>query len=182
MTCTLKTIRKFCCFAIFAAFLLICLDSVSKFIPTGYNRAVKNHNSKDFSKALPVFAKLAKRGDKRAQYYMGRMNHLGEGRPQDKQEAVRWYRMSAEQGFARAQNNLGILMLEQGNISEAIALFEKAIAQGLPQGRKNLEAALQQEQLVIQRDLAARPNTPTRQNQNDPSMEFNFHRLRDGLR
>lgn len=165
-----------------AALLLICFDYASKFILTGYDRGVKNHDNKDFSKAYPVFAKLAKRGDKRAQYYVGRMNHLGEGRPQDKQEAVRWYRMSAEQGFARAQNNLGILMLEQGNISEAIALFEKAIAQGLPQARKNLEAALQQEQLAIARDLTVRPNTPTQQNAHDPSMEFNFHRMRDGLR
>lgn len=178
----MKSIRKFCYFAICAALLLICFDSASKFILTGYERGVKNHDSKDFSKAFPVFIKLAKQGDKRAQYYVGRMNHLGEGIPQDKREAVRWYRMSAEQGFARAQNNLGILMLEQGNISEAVALFEKAIAQGLPQARKNLEAALQQEQLVIQRDLAARPNTPAQQNAHDPSMEFNFHRMRDSLR
>lgn len=178
---SVKSIRKFCYAAICASLLLIAFDTVSQLVPTGYDSAVKKHDAKDFSKAYPVFAKLAKRGDKRAQYYMGRIHHLGEGRPQDKQEAVRWYRLSAEQGFARAQNNLGILMLEQGNISEAIALFEKVIAQGLPQGRKNLEAALQQEQLVIQRDLAARPNTPTQQNQHDPSMEFNFHRMRDGL-
>ena len=33
----------------------------------------------------------------------------GSGVPQDAAEAVRWYRLAAEQGFARAQNNLGVM-------------------------------------------------------------------------
>ena len=32
----------------------------------------------------------------------------GEGVPQDDAEAVRWYRLAADQGHATAQNNLGI--------------------------------------------------------------------------
>ncbi|MDC1308230.1 sel1 repeat family protein [Pseudomonadales bacterium] len=34
-------------------------------------------------------------------------NH-GEGTPQDYKEAVRWYRAAAEQGYAKAQYNLGL--------------------------------------------------------------------------
>ena len=32
----------------------------------------------------------------------------GNGVPQDDAEAVKWYRLAAEQGDARAQNNLGV--------------------------------------------------------------------------
>ena len=41
------------------------------------------------------------------------MYDIGEGVPQDYKEAVKWYRLSAEQGYVKAQYNLG-LMYEQG--------------------------------------------------------------------
>ena len=37
------------------------------------------------------------------------MYEKGQGVPQDYQEAVKWYRLSAEQGFAEAQYNLGVM-------------------------------------------------------------------------
>lgn len=179
----MKIIRKICYCAICFGLLLIGFDASSPYFLSDLRTAMKSYDKKDFPRAYRAFVKLAKQGDKQAQFYVGRMNHLGEGRPPDKHEAVRWYRLSVEQGFARAQNNLGVLMFEQGNISEAVALFDKATVQGLPQGRKNLEAALQQKHLVSREDLAARPNTPSNQNALDPSMEFSFHhRLRDSLR
>jgi TPR repeat protein len=33
----------------------------------------------------------------------------GEGVPENNAEAVRWYRLAAEQGYARAQSNLGFM-------------------------------------------------------------------------
>ena len=33
----------------------------------------------------------------------------GQGVPQDYAEAVKWYRLAADQGDARAQNNLGVM-------------------------------------------------------------------------
>ena len=38
---------------------------------------------------------------------MGAMYEKGQGVPQDYKEAVKWYRLSAEQGYADAQYNLG---------------------------------------------------------------------------
>ena len=32
----------------------------------------------------------------------------GEGVPEDDKEAVKWYRLAAEQGYAQAQYNLGL--------------------------------------------------------------------------
>ena len=37
------------------------------------------------------------------------MYYTGKGVPQDDQEAVRWYRLAAEQGFAVAQYDLGLM-------------------------------------------------------------------------
>jgi hypothetical protein len=49
----------------------------------------------------------------RAQLNLGLMYAQGQGVPQDYKEAVRLYRLSAEQGLAEAQSNLGV-MYEDG--------------------------------------------------------------------
>ena len=33
----------------------------------------------------------------------------GQGVPQDYEEAIKWYRLAAEQGYASAQYNLGVM-------------------------------------------------------------------------
>ncbi|MEZ3524793.1 MAG: sel1 repeat family protein, partial [Muribaculaceae bacterium] len=57
-------------------------------------------------------------------------------------EAVRWYRKSAEQGFARGQYNLGH-MYENGrgvgqNVEEAVRWYRKAAAQNYTLARDAL--------------------------------------------
>ena len=44
-----------------------------------------------------------------AQYNLGVKYDTGEGVPQDAAEAVRWFRLAAEQGIASVQNNLGLM-------------------------------------------------------------------------
>ena len=44
-----------------------------------------------------------------SQYALGLMYATGRGLPQDHVEAMRWYRLAAEQGFAPAQASLGVL-------------------------------------------------------------------------
>ena len=46
------------------------------------------------------------------QYSLGVMYANGEGVPEDDAEAVRWYRMAADQGHAKAQYNLGLMYYE----------------------------------------------------------------------
>ena len=50
---------------------------------------------------------MAGKGYARAQTNLGTMYKNGDGVPQDYKEAVKWYRLAAEQGDASAQNNLG---------------------------------------------------------------------------
>ncbi|HAC06405.1 MAG TPA: hypothetical protein DCF71_11160, partial [Gemmatimonadetes bacterium] len=58
---------------------------------------------------LEDLRRCAEQGDARAQTNLGRMYANGRGVPEDKAEAVRWYRLGAEQGYAIAQTTLGLM-------------------------------------------------------------------------
>ncbi len=47
-----------------------------------------------------------------AQYNLGVMYANGQGVPKDEKQAVVWYRKAAEQGYADAQHNLGLMQEE----------------------------------------------------------------------
>ena len=77
---------------------------------------------------------LAVAGDPHAQCRLGLLYDKGEGVPQDDTEAVRWYRLAADQGHADAQHNLGD-MYRTGrglpeNPGEAIRWWRMAAEQG----------------------------------------------------
>ena len=69
---------------------------------------------------------------------------MAEGVPQDYKEAVKWYRLAAEQGDATAQYNLGI-MYDNGqgvpqDYKEAIKWYRLAAEQGNAKAQYNLGA------------------------------------------
>ncbi|WP_304666925.1 tetratricopeptide repeat protein, partial [Neisseria bergeri] len=66
----------------------------------------------------------------------------GQGVRQDYAQAVQWYRKAAEQGYAGAQVNLG-LMYEQGqgvrqDYAQAVQWYRKAAEQGYAGAQVNL--------------------------------------------
>jgi TPR repeat protein len=67
-----------------------------------------------------------------------------EGAPQDEKEAVRWFRLAAEQKNASAQFNLGVMYYTgEGvpqNIEEAARWFRQAAEQGKAVAQYNLGA------------------------------------------
>ena len=88
----------------------------------------------------------------RAQYNLGVMYANGDGVPQDYAEAVKWYRLAAEQGHAKAQNNLGVRYYNGKGVLQDYARahmwFILAAAQGDELARET-------------RDLVAERMTPT---------------------
>jgi uncharacterized protein len=66
----------------------------------------------------------------------------GQGVPEDDAEAVKWYRMAAEQGLANAQLNLGVMYdYGQGvpeDDAEAVKWYRMAAEQGLANAQFNL--------------------------------------------
>jgi TPR repeat protein len=111
--------------------------------------AKQAYRNQDYTAAFNEFKSLANAGDRVAQFYVGLMYDNSEGMPQDYNQmfsrvdqAMSWYRKSAEQGFAPAQANLAV-MLETGgrierNYKEAAAWYRKAAAQGNVAAQFNL--------------------------------------------
>jgi TPR repeat protein len=76
------------------------------------------------------------------QYSLGVMYANGEGVPEDDAEAVRWYRMAADQGHAKAQYNLGLMYGTGEGVSEddaeAVKWYRLAADQGVAFAQNNL--------------------------------------------
>jgi TPR repeat protein len=53
--------------------------------------------------AAKIYRPLAERGDVRAQNNLGILYDHGQGVPQDFAEALKWYRLAAEKGYALAK-------------------------------------------------------------------------------
>ena len=62
----------------------------------------------------------AQAGDAIAQYNLGVMYSDGNGVIKDGAEAVRWYRLAADQGLAEAQSNLGGMYFEGSGVPRDI--------------------------------------------------------------
>ena len=91
---------------------------------------------------IAILKKKAAAGDANAQYMLGLTYDLGQGVPENKAEAVKWYRLAAAQGLADAQLSLGA-MYEYGqgvpeDKTEAVKWFRLAAAQGDASAQFNL--------------------------------------------
>lgn len=86
---------------------------------------------------------LAKGGDAEAQCNMGAMYALGQGVPQDYEQAMIWFRKAADQGNAVAQCNLGILYANGlGTLQDptlAMRWFRFAADQGNVEAKRYLD-------------------------------------------
>ena len=134
---------------IFRIILAIVFFGLSAGAQADLQGAKAAYKNKDYTVALKEFKSLAATGNAEAQFYVGLMYDDDEGLAQDYRQvvsrvdqAVTWYRKSAEQGFAPAQTNLGI-MLETGgrverNYQEAASWYRKAAAQGDSAAQFNL--------------------------------------------
>ena len=83
----------------------------------------------------------------------------GRGVPQDKAQAVKWYRKAAEQGYAAAQYNLGVMYYNGQGVpqddAEAVKWYRKAAEQGLADAQTNLGGMYYFGQGVIQDNVYA---------------------------
>jgi TPR repeat protein len=79
--------------------------------------------------------------DAKVQYVLGVRYALGDGVIQDYKAAVKWYRLSAEQGFADAQFNLGVSYARGEGVTrdhkEAAKWYRLAAEQGIAEAQFN---------------------------------------------
>ncbi len=74
---------------------------------SSYQAGLDAFDRGDHHTAMKEWRPLAERGNEAAQASLGFMYAKGQGVAQDYQEAVRWYRLAAEQGHASGQFSLG---------------------------------------------------------------------------
>ena len=98
----------------------------------------------------------------------GLMYDNGEGVPQDDAEAVRWYRLAAEQGNASAQYNLG-LMYANGKVSLRTTQKQSGGIVSLPnrglsaaQSRPGLDVPTAKDEVVLRGRRRGSPVVPSR--------------------
>jgi TPR repeat protein/serine/threonine protein kinase len=81
-----------------------------------------------------MWKEAAQRGSFAGQFLYGWCCQLGAGAPEDVQEAIRMYKLAAEQGFAPAMNNLGDLYYHGTKVprddAEAIRWYRMAVQRG----------------------------------------------------
>ena len=93
--------KKFIVLLTVAFLLLLTISSVM--FHDDFQDGWSSYVKKDFKTAYKLWLPLAEKGVARAQFFMGYMYDLGFGVPEDNKEAVKWYRLAAEQGYARAK-------------------------------------------------------------------------------
>jgi TPR repeat protein len=95
------------------------------------NDGLNAANRGDYAAAQRLLKPLAERGNVRAQFNYGIMFERGTGMARNPAEAVRWYRLSAGQGYVPAMTNLGEMYLRGGagvpqNYPQALVWLHKA--------------------------------------------------------
>lgn len=65
------------------------------------------YDAGDFTHAVPKLKAAAEKGNKKAQFRLGRCYDKGEGVAEDNQKAFYWYLKAAAQGHAKAQFQVG---------------------------------------------------------------------------
>ena len=122
--------------AVCVAALIFCGSDQGQ--PTPQGPATSAVTAIDFA----ATKKDAESGDADAQNNLGGMYDNGQGVPQDVAEAVKWYRLAADQGYAMAQYNLGV-MYDNGqgvpqDDAEALKWYRLAADQGQADAQFNL--------------------------------------------
>ena len=133
--------------------LIICLlffvttgftaEKVNKKADLHYQNAIQLHGAEMLEEVFEQYARSAELGHAVAQYNLAMMYSNGESVYVDYQQAVYWFRKSAEQKFAPAQYRLGEMYYFEkgglpGDLGKAIELFNHAANQGDPDAQMNL--------------------------------------------
>ncbi len=126
-----------------ATFFFACVISAPEAMGSDAAEAgVQAYRAGDYSRALDIFLRGAKRGDADAQYGLGVLYLDGKATPKDPAESTRWFLAAAGQGHINAQFNLGNAYIFGRGVArdpeEAAYWWRRAALQGFPNACYNL--------------------------------------------
>jgi uncharacterized protein len=96
----------------------------------------------DYNAAIKEWRPLAIKGDADAQFNLGQAYKMGRGVPPDLKAAEQWYAKAAAQGHWQAEDNLGLVMFQNGDRERAMPWLEKSATRGEPRAQYILGIAL----------------------------------------
>lgn len=96
----------------------------------------------DYATAISQWRAQAIAGDADAQFNLAQAYKLGRGVPADLRVAEDWYRKAAAQGHIRAEDNLGLVMFQNGDRQRALPYIEKSANRGDPRAQYVLGTSL----------------------------------------
>lgn len=96
----------------------------------------------NFEVAVREWRPLALAGDADAQFNLGQAYKLGRGVPQDLAQAADWFGRAARQNHLQAQDNLGLVLYDMGNKSDALPWLQQSAERGEPRAQFVMGAEL----------------------------------------
>lgn len=100
---------------------------------------LRNENS---TEAFVWFERAAKGGHLESKFLLATMYFMGKGCEQDREKGGIWMVAAAKAGHAKAQNAMGLMLVEKQEWNKAFHWFEKAAKQGLLDAKENLAYVL----------------------------------------
>ena len=120
-------------------------------------KGVQAFDAENYTTAYEELAPLAVRGDPEAQFYVAKMHYFGFGIPKDLDIAFIRYTDSAEQGYMKAQHNLGLMYINglstDTNPELGYEWIAKAAAQEFALSQFMMGVALTMEGSPLQQDI-----------------------------
>ena len=110
----------------------------SSSVPRRVEDGIAAYERRDYTTALHLWRQLADEGNADAQIELGRMYERGHGVPRDDSEALKWYRLAAEQGHAEGQYLLAGMCVPQDD-AQAVSWYLRAAAQEHADAKKYLD-------------------------------------------
>ena len=86
----------------------------------------------DYAKAVAIWRPLAEQGDADAQFNLGQAYRLGRGVNISLAAAQTWFERAANKGHLDAQTNLGLLLFDNGDRTDAMRWLKSAAERGEP--------------------------------------------------
>ena len=129
---------------------------------------------RDFAEAVKIAAPLAARGIAPAQNIIGDLDKA----TGELEQSVLWYRRAAEQGYAKAQNNLGMAYITGKGVTindeQGVKWLVKAAEQGHPKAQNNLSVLYSKGIGVAKDPKIAAQWCKKAAEQGDPAAQTNF--------
>jgi uncharacterized protein len=96
----------------------------------------------DYAAAINQWRPMAIKGDADAQFNLAQAYRFGRGVTMDMKQAEDWYRRAATQGHLQAEDNLGLIMFQNGDRQGAMRYIERSANRGEPRAQYVLGTAL----------------------------------------